>query len=171
MVKTDDCYAITLYDNNDEKLKHVWFDVQIILRQEPETTCNLSVSKIWTVKAMIDTGATISAITSRMAARMGLKSEKEGEFSYAKGSGISPIYLFDVIFPGDKVFENIEAVEIDDDRHSDFLIGMNIISQGDMALTSVNGKAAFSFRCPPAEKYIDFEKELIQEGNNTQGKN
>jgi hypothetical protein len=37
---------------------------------------------------------------------------------------------------------------------------MNIISQGDMAITSVNGKMAFSFRCPPAEKYIDFEDEL-----------
>jgi predicted aspartyl protease len=105
---------------------------------------------------MVDTGATISGITRKMADRMGLKSQGNDVFTSATGTGESPIYVFDVIFPGKKIFENIRAVEIDSDGHSDFLIGMNIIGQGDMAFTSVNGYSCFSFRCPPAEKYIDF---------------
>ena len=50
-------------------------------------------------------------------------------------------------------------LEISDDHNYDFLIGMNILSLGDMALTRVDGIAAFSFRVPPAGRYIEFEKE------------
>jgi predicted aspartyl protease len=155
---------VSLYDNNEEKLQHIWFNVQLLVKQAPETNGNITVnvSNTWTVRAMVDTGATISGITSRMIDQMGLNPQREDEFTSANGNGLSPIYVFDVVFPGGKVFENIEAVEICGDGHSDFLIGMNILSQGDMAITSVNGKSAFSFRCPPAGKYIDFEEELNQ---------
>jgi len=158
MEKTNDFYAITLFDN-EGTLKHIFFNIQLRIKYPPKVTGNITINTVnnWTVNAMVDTGATISGITSRMIAKMGLKSIKEEDFTHAKGNSISPIYVFDVVFPKEKVFENIEAVEISDDHNFDFLIGMNIISQGDMALTSVNGKAAFSFRTPPAEKYIDFE--------------
>jgi predicted aspartyl protease len=159
MRQNNDFYALTLYDNNEEKLKHVWFDVELRVVESPGKNSIVTVTNIWKVKAMVDTGATISAITSRMITRMGLKPSYEDKFSYAKGNDVSKIYIFDVIFPGGKVFKNIEALEIDEDGHGDFLIGMNIISQGDIALTSVGGKSAFSFRVPPAEKYIDFEKD------------
>ena len=97
-----------------------------------------------------------------MAKSMSLKPYREQKFNYAKGGSVSPVYFFDVVFPKDKLFKNIEAVETDDSQDCDFLIGMNILSQGDMALTWVNGKMAFSFRTPPAEKYIDFEYDLLR---------
>jgi predicted aspartyl protease len=153
--RNDDYYALTLYDNHEEQLAHIWFDVKLLVKQDDKIN-RVYINNIWTVKAMVDTGATISGITSEMVKRMKLKSEDKKEFTHAKGTGESPIYVFDVIFPGEKLFENIEAVEIDGDGHSDFLIGMNILSQGDMAITSVDGYKAFSFRCPPAEKFIDF---------------
>lgn len=38
---------------------------------------------------------------------------------------------------------------------TDFLIGMDIITLGDFAVTNVNGKTVFSFRYPSCEK-IDY---------------
>ena len=159
----NDYYAITLFDN-EGKLKHVFIDIKIRVKYPPKDIDNvtINVTNYQTVGAMVDTGATICAISSRMVKIMKLKSYKEQKFHYAKGSNISPIYVFDVIFPKDKLFKNIDAVEIDDSHDCDFLIGMNILSQGDMALTWVDGKMAFSFRTPPAEKYIDFEYELMK---------
>jgi predicted aspartyl protease len=163
MGKANDCYAITLFDN-EGTLNHVIFDIQLRIKHIPEVAGNAPVSTIksWPAAAVVDTGATISGITGRMAKRMGINSHGEYSFTHAKGKGALPVYVFDVVFPKGKIFENIEAVEISDDHEFDFLIGMNIISQGDMALTSVNGKAAFSFRVPPAEKYIDFEYDLMK---------
>jgi predicted aspartyl protease len=158
MGKNNDCYALTLFDN-EGTLKHIVFDIHLSITYPSRITGNVTINTInnWKVTAMIDTGATISGITSRMVKRMGLNSHGEYSFIHAKGKGTSPVYFFDVVFPKNKVFENIEAIEINDEHNVDFVIGMNIISQGDMALTSVNGKSAFSFRVPPAEKYIDFE--------------
>ncbi|HCC36002.1 MAG TPA: hypothetical protein DEQ02_10420 [Ruminococcaceae bacterium] len=133
--------------------------MQLKITIPPQKNSFVTVNNIWTVKAMVDTGATISGITSKMIILMGLKPASEDSFTTAQGSGTAKIYVLDVIFPEGKVFENIEALEIAGDGHSDFLIGMNIISQGDMALTSVNGRSAFSFRTPPAERYIDFKQE------------
>jgi len=42
----------------------------------------------------------------------------------------------------------------------DFIIGMNILRMGDMALTNANNKTVFSFRVPPAEAHINFVDEL-----------
>jgi len=155
-----DYYAITLFDN-EGNLEHIWINVYLQIKSPPKISRNVTVNinNRWKVKAMVDTGATMSGISSRMAARMGLKSYEEQEFIHPKGVGKSPVYIFDVIFPKDKVFENIKAVEITPVHDCDFLIGMNVISMGDMAITRVDGKMAFSFRVPPAERYIDFESE------------
>jgi hypothetical protein len=38
----------------------------------------------------------------------------------------------------------------------DFIIGMNILRQGDMAITNANNETIFSFRIPPGIQHIDF---------------
>ena len=73
------------------------------------------------------------------------------------------VYTIDIIFPKDKVFEDMEVVEISNDQQYDIVIGMDIIKMGDIAITHINGKMIFSFRMPPAGKYIDFEYELLKE--------
>jgi predicted aspartyl protease len=109
------------------------------------------------VGAVLDTGSTLSGITSRAAKALGVEPVREESFTHAKGATLSRVFKVDVIFPDGYLFENIEAVEISDDHVDDFLIGMNIITQGDMALTSSNGEFTFSFRRPPAGRIIDFE--------------
>lgn len=155
---TDDLYALTVKNDNEE-LKHIYFKVKLQLKKLPETCGKFTwhLSENWEAWAMVDTGATVSCITGRMVERMGLESQGEADFIHAKGKAKSRLYVFDVIFPGDKEFANIEAAELSDEHNCDFLIGMDILSQGDMAFTSANGKMAFSFISPPRERYIDFE--------------
>jgi len=158
--KNKDYYAITLFDN-DGNLKHVILDVQLRVKHPPCFSGNPTVNtiNICKVGAIVDTGATVCAITKRKARELGLIPTGEYPFTSTGGRGLFAMYVLDVIFPKGKVFENIEVSEMSDDEECDFLIGMNIISQGDMALTRVDGIAAFSFRVPPAGKYIEFEKE------------
>ncbi len=48
-------------------------------------------------------------------------------------------------------------------KNTDALIGMNIINQGDFAVTNLNGRTKFSFRYPSIND-IDF----VEEERNTQ---
>jgi predicted aspartyl protease len=160
MGKTDDFYAITL-TCKDGKFEHILFDIQLRnhVTHEQHGNVTLNIINYQKVDAVLDTGATISCITSRAAKRIGLVPIREDSFTHAKGKAPSLIYSVDVVFPKGKIFEGIEVAEISDDQRIDFLIGMNIIGLGDLALTSANGESAFSFRIPPAGRIIDFEKQ------------
>jgi predicted aspartyl protease len=160
----DDTYALTVKHNNENE-RHFYIKVYLQLKSVPEYHGNITFNVLnrWDAWAMVDTGATRSAITTRMVKRMGLTPFDKTEYRHAKGIAESPVYLFDVLFPDDKEFEDIEAVELDDCHDCDFIIGMNILSQGDMAITNVDGKMAFSFISPPIGEYIDFELYI---GNN-----
>jgi predicted aspartyl protease len=172
MGQNNEPYAITLFDN-DNTLKNLFFHVDLHVKHPTQYSESGTLNVEYfnkQVVALVDTGATICGISERMIQQMNLSPYRESEFETTEGLRKSPVYVFDVIFPKGKVFENIEAVRVSNSSlyiPHDFLIGMNILRQGDTAITSVNGRLAFSFRSPPAEIYIDFQKELNQQGNNT----
>ena len=149
--------AITIFDDI-ETFKHIYFTVKITLKRAPQICGNITVNVIDNYEpiAMVDTGATICGITTRMVKRMGLESCGTFEFTHAIGMSDAPKYILDVQIKNVMIFKDIEAVEISDDHSHDFIIGMNILSQGDISITYANGKRAFSFRTPSAGKHIDF---------------
>ena len=110
--------------------------------------------------ALIDTGATGSCISRRFAAGAQLKPFKMGTVIGAHGVAIVPVYRVDVLLPNGILFTNMEVAEFFGNNNFDFIIGMNILRMGDMALTNANGKTVFSFRIPPAEEHIDFSHEV-----------
>jgi len=162
MEKINDYYTITLIDHAG-KYKHINFEVKLraknIQQCNENTTANINHS--WTVRALVDTGSTICGITKKLVNTMGLKPVGEDRFIDAAIDYTAPIYVLDVIFPKDKIFENIETAEVRGNHSCDFIIGMNILSLGDMALTSAGGKMCFSFISPPREKYIDFNEDYL----------
>ena len=152
----NDYYALTLYDE-EGIFNHIVFYVYVRLRYSQFST------EQWKAKALIDTGATQSCITDRLVEHMKITSDETHEFSTAKGKMIAPLHVVDLILPKDKVFENLEVGEIiDDGKGYDFVIGMDILRQGDMAITNASGKMMFSFRMPPAKEHIDYEYELLR---------
>jgi uncharacterized protein YchJ len=74
-------------------------------------------------------------------------------------SAFRNVYLVCFYLPNGACFDNVQVTDIDEDFVGfDALIGMDIMSNGDFAVTNTNGKTTFSFRVPPL-KEIDFVEE------------
>ena len=123
------------------------------------------VTEYWTINALIDTGASVSCISNRLVNKMGLMST--GSYSYGTAAGEHKLqtYTADVIFPHDKLFKDWEVSEfiVREKDNYDFLIGMDILVQGDMSITNTDEKMLFSFRIPPSGKHTDYQIEILRE--------
>ena len=121
--------------------------------------------------AIWDTGATHSAITKKVADELNLKPTGIVEVRYGSGKAQTNTYLVNIALPDNVMVGNVRVTEVNlipDDNTQDhqqpqLLIGMDIITLGDFAVTNANGKTVFSFRIPSIQE-IDFVPE-IKENN------
>jgi hypothetical protein len=111
--------------------------------------------------AIWDTGATNTAIASTVVQKLNLKPITFTRVGTGGGEVIAPVHLINIVLPNNVIIPNVQVTELKDFNSCDVLIGMDIISQGDFALTHVNDSACFSFRMP-SSKEIDF----VPESNN-----
>ncbi len=111
------------------------------------------------IKALWDTGATHSAISDRLAKILQLSSEDFVEVSTALGILEVPVYSVRVTFPNQLIFEDVEVAQFicADIEECDLIIGMDIITQGDLSITNLDGRTVFSFRVP-SQHVVDFEE-------------
>lgn len=119
-----------------------------------ETVPHLEVQAIW------DTGATNSVITKRAAQACGLKPTGMVMNHSAHGVKQCATYLVTIGLPNHVLVSDVKVTEVDSlcGGDIDALIGMDIISRGDFAVTHGQGSTVFSFRLPSATE-IDFVKE------------
>lgn len=116
--------------------------------------------KPYEILALWDTGATDSCITPAAAKRIGIhksqvrpiqitgvNSKKQWCPVYKTGALVLPQ---GVPLPGQKLVEATVA-----SPHAEILIGMDIISQGDFAISNGGGNTTFCFSMPPAQNPID----------------
>ena len=149
--------AITYHIPAKEK-QSIIIDIQIgvpitINGYPKETRKNIS------SKALIDTGATGSSISMKFALAAQLKTYKRNKIQGFNGIAIVPVYKVDVLLPNDHLLPNIEVAEFQNNFNFDFIIGIDILRKGDMALTNANNEMVFSFRIPPSKTHIDFVKD------------
>ncbi|MCR5644842.1 MAG: hypothetical protein K6F96_00415 [Bacteroidales bacterium] len=62
-------------------------------------------------------------------------------------------YLIHLGLPTGDVVTNVIAMEFDSEEY-DVVIGMDVICQGDMALTNKDGNTTFSYRVPSQEEIV-----------------
>lgn len=127
-----------------------------------ETDCHISKSYVTTpnqviAKALWDTGATSSAITSEFAQKLGLKPIGKTYVNHADGTSLTNVYSVNVYLTDDIRFQFIQATEAIL-KDYDILIGMDIISHGDFSISNYDKKTTFSFRVPSI-KEVDFSLE------------
>lgn len=110
------------------------------------------------VKALIDTGANCSCISTRVISACKLQKSTSVKLISAQGISFSSVYEADITLPNDIKFSDVSVMEIPGGSDFDVIIGMDILSQCDIALTNAQSDMCFSIRVPPAENHIDFEK-------------
>lgn len=103
---------------------------------------SLSAQAIW------DTGATHSSISPRLAKSLGLASIDTIRVDTAGGeTKVCDVYLVDLQLPNDIRITDVSAAGLDLGK-DEFLIGMDVITLGDFAVSNFEGKTCYTFRIP-----------------------
>ena len=109
--------------------------------------------------ALWDTGATQSVILDKIARQIGLIPTGKRDVRTGSGPEVWNTYLVNVHLENQGMVYNIPVLGCtDDDADFDAIIGMDIITLGDFAITNPGGNTTFSFRVP-AKEAIDFEQQ------------
>jgi len=109
------------------------------------------------VKALIDTGANGTCISRRLASACNLERISVMKIVSAQGTGLAPVYKADIKLPCGTMFQNVLVTEVSGSDNFDVIIGMDILSRGDIALTGSNEGIVFSMRFPSKNEPIDFQ--------------
>ena len=108
-------------------------------------------------RAVWDTGSTGSVISQKVVETCRLQPIGMTRAQTAAGERNCEVYLINLMLPNGVGFPRIHVTKMDLGPRTDLLIGMDIITRGDFALTHKNGKTCFTFQCPSLEE-IDFTK-------------
>ena len=113
-----------------------------------------------TKQALWDTGASITCISNQVATDLSLVSSGKQTIHTPGGQKIVNTYLVDIGLPNSVVISDVPVCDSAiGDQGLDILIGMDLISRGDFAVTQQNNKTMFSF-CFPSRKSIDFVAQI-----------
>jgi predicted aspartyl protease len=108
-----------------------------------------------------DTGASGTFITQRIITKCGLKPFTMVDVQGAYG-GVTQrnVYLINLLLPSGVHIPNVAAIE-GEMGTTDMLIGMDVITLGDFAITNFGGNTVFSFRIP-SHHTIDYVRQANQ---------
>lgn len=141
------------------------------LLRELVTDCKVSIGfldisesnavKFNSYRAIWDTGATNSVIDKKVVEELGLIPNGIRQVYHANGSERVNSYKVNIILPNNIMVQMVNVTE-GDLNGAQVLIGMDIISLGDFALTHRNNGTVFSFQVPSTHEY-DFVKQIQRE--------
>ena len=103
--------------------------------------------KFHTERAVWDTGADTTIISSRIVKELNLQPYKAGGISGIGGATGSNVYLVHVLVPTGDFVTSVEVME-NDFQDIDVLIGMDVIVFGDFLITNKDGMTTFQVRTP-----------------------
>ena len=110
--------------------------------------------------AIWDTGATNSVITETFAKKLNLIPSGKAIVLGVHGQKKVNMFPIKITLNNEALSFTIpvtECMDLTDDGSCEFLLGMDIISHGDLAITNFGGNTKMSFRVPFVEP-IDFSK-------------
>lgn len=115
------------------------------------------VKRVKITRSLWDTGSSTTLISKRVVDALCLTPIGESCISgYKQGVDILDAFLVHVGLPTGDIVTDVVVTEIDNDDY-DVVIGMDVISKGDLAITNKNERTTFSFRIP-SEIEIDFSE-------------
>lgn len=108
--------------------------------------------------AIWDTGATNSVVTRKVVEECGLVATGVVEVHLAGSTDDRNTYFVAIGLPNRVMFPQVKVADAETLGGGDVLIGMDIIGQGDFAVSHGDGRTTFTFRVPSLE-VIDFVKQ------------
>ncbi|KAA6349879.1 hypothetical protein EZS27_002775 [termite gut metagenome] len=124
----------------------------------PVEITNVFTKQKVSTKGIWDTGATNSVVTKSTAMALGLLSVGRARVRGAHGDKEVNVYYVNITLNNKNITLNTQVTECDElspDKSVGMLIGMNIITMGDFAVTNYQSQTTMTFRVPSLQK-IDF---------------
>lgn len=104
-------------------------------------------------EAQWDTGASGTCISDAIASKLGLVAMGKKTIATPAGKTTVNTYLISILLPNDVLISDIEVCDSHiGEQGIDMLVGMDIISRGDFAVSNHNGQTFFSFRLPSVKR-------------------
>ena len=124
-------------------------------------------SILWTT-GIWDTGATITTFDISLVQQLGLKEIDRVPVNTAKGTRSAGVYFANVYLPSNVAVGELTVIDGEilggSKGGGKVLIGMDIISSGDFAVSNYQNRPTFTFRMPSQEQ-ISFVPEELLRGN------
>lgn len=110
------------------------------------------------VKTQWDTGATGTCISKQLVSKLNLLPIGKINVQTPSGIGIMNQYMVNLILNNEVRFRNWVVMDSEiGNQGIDVLIGMDIISKGDFAISNYDGKTQFSFRLP-SQEHVEYHR-------------
>ena len=109
-------------------------------------------------KALWDTGAMISVISPDVVTKLKLDIVDTIRIVGINGESMAEVAIISIRFPNGAVIEDLRVAICDMTPGNEMIIGMDVITQMDIAITNGGGQTQFSFAIPPFDNRIDFSK-------------
>ena len=112
---------------------------------------------VFKTTALWDTGATKSAISALVAKKLGLTSTGTTEVTHAVGKSKRSTYVVNFLLPNQVGMSGLHVTEVTPGAGVgwEVIVGMDVLSLTDFALTNVGGNTVVSLRTPSI-KTIDY---------------
>lgn len=110
------------------------------------------------VKAQWDTGATGTCISKKLVTELGLTPTGMINVHTPSGIGTMNKYMVNLILNNEVKIMNVVVMDSEiGNQGIDVLIGMDIISNGDFAVSNFEGRTQFSFRLP-SQEHVEYHR-------------
>lgn len=111
-----------------------------------------------TFRAILDTGATGSVITDEVFDSLKLVPTDRKEIIGENSKSVVPVSVVNITLPNELTFTECRVAVCGISGDVDVLIGMDIITRGDLAVSNWGQKTFLSYCAPSRESRIDFER-------------
>ena len=139
-------------------LSHVGNGIENCIQTPAKITNLFDTNKVLNTFGIWDTGATDSVITASVAKSLDLIPVGQKKVRGVHGVKVVNEYFVEITLNNENISIKAKVTECDElssNGSVGLLIGMNIISMGDFAITNFEGKTVMTFRVPSLQR-IDF---------------
>lgn len=110
------------------------------------------------VRTQWDTGATGTCISKEIVSKLNLVPIGKVNVHTPSGIGVMNKYIINLILNNEVMFHNWMVMDSEiGNQGIDVLIGMDIISNGDFALSNYDGRTQFTFRIP-SQEHVEYKR-------------